>query len=259
MNQRIKKLAAIFGVQSLGDWQKILPSSIESKPGVGRKSLDVLRKYLAENGLTLRGDRDPSYWLRMLSDAGMRTVACPFVVLIDSAEQHPFEFSGFQSGAATNHRVIDVPTKVKSLGPSHGDYSIEGFEGQIHIERKSMNDAHGTILGWGEHRERFERELEFLDSIEFGAIVIECSLGELLSRAPARGRKTEIENRLILNQQYLAWLLKYRAVKWIFCDTRGLAQIETFRLFEKFYAYKLRSQKHAEQKTKARAAELLGV
>lgn len=251
MDQRIKTLAEKFGVKSTNDWTKIQPSTIEARPGVGRKSLDILRRYLASHGITLRDDRTPGYWLRMLSAEGMQSVACPFVVLVDSQEKHPFDFTGFQSGAATGHRVIDVPTKIKSLGPSHGDYSIEGYEGQIHIERKSMEDAHGTILGWGEHRERFGRTLEFLESIEFGAVVVECSLGEMLARSPARGRKSAEENRLIMNQQYLAWLLKFRAVKWIFADTRGLAQVETFRLFEKFYAYKMRSRKQAEVKSQS--------
>lgn len=253
MDQKIKSLAATFGVKSLGDWTQVLPSTIEAKPGIGRKSLDHLRKYLAGQGLTLRDDRTPAYWLRMFSAAGMKSLACPFVVLIDSQEKHPFTFTGFQSGAATHHRVIDVPTKVKSLGPSHGDYSIEGYEGQIHIERKSLEDAHGTILGWGEHRERFERTLKYLEGIEFGAIVIECSLGEMLARSPSRGRKTAEENRLILNQQYLAWLLKYRAVKWVFADTRRLAETETFRLFEKFYAYKLRTRKQSEKRSESKA------
>lgn len=246
---RIKTLSAEFGIKNIGDWTQVLPSTIESRPGVGRKTLDHVRHYLAQNGLTLRGDRDPNYWLRMFSTQGMKSFACPFVVLVDSQEKHPFTFTGFESGAATGNRPIDVPTKVQSLGPAHGDYSIEGYEGSIHIERKSLEDAHGTILGWGEHRERFGRTLEFLESIEFGAVMVECTLGEMLKRAPSRGRKSAEENRTILNQQYLAWLLKYRAVKWIFADSRRLAEIETFRLFEKFYAYKLRTRKQAEKKS----------
>lgn len=253
MDQRTRTLAAKFGIKKIHDWTQVLPSTIEAKPGIGRKSLDHLRIYLAEHGLTLRDDRTPDYWQRILSSQGMQSpVACPFTVLVDSQEKHPFTFVGFRSGAATNNRPIDVPTQVKSLGPSHGDYSLAGYEGAIHIERKSMDDAHGTILGWGEHRERFGRTLEYLESIEFGAVIVECSLGEMLARAPSRGRKSAEENRLILNQQYLAWLLKFRAVKWIFADTRRLAETETFRLFEKFYAHKLRTRKQAEIKSKSR-------
>ncbi len=260
MDRKIQSLAKLFAVKSPTDWQAVLPDSVLAKPGIGGKSLDYLRLWLADQGLTLRGDRTPDYWQRMLSTAregekANQPIACPFTILVDSQEKHPFGFTGFRTGAAHGYRPLDVQTEIKSLGPSHGDYSVDGFEGSIHIERKSLEDAHGTILGWGDHRERFDRTLQFLESIEFGAVVIECSLGAMLASAPARGRKSADENKLILNQQYLAWLLKYRAVKWIFCDSRRLAETETFRLFEKFVAYKLRTKKMAEKKSAAHAEE----
>jgi hypothetical protein len=255
---KINSLAKLFNIKKAEDWIAVLPDSVLAKPNVGNKALDHLRLWLADQGLTLRDDRTPDYWQKMLATSreSGSPIACPFVVLIDSAEKHPFTFTGLRTGAALGNRPLDVQTEIKSLGPAHGDYSIRGYEGSIHIERKSMDDAHGTILGWGEHRERFERELEYLESIEFGAVVIECTLGELLNNAPARGRKSADENKLILNQQYIAWLLKYRSVKWIFCDSRRLAEIETFRLFEKFVAYKLRTKKNAEKRSAKTADQL---
>lgn len=258
MDRRIQSLSKLFNIRKPEDWNSILPDSVMAKPKVGQKAIDHLRLWLADQGLTLRDDRTPDYWQKMLATSreSGSPIACPFIVLVDSQEKHPFPFAGFRTGTAHGNRPLDVQTEIKSLGPSHGDYSIRGYEGSIHIERKSMDDAHGTILGWGEHRERFERELEFLESIEFGAVVVECTLGDLLKHAPARGRKSAEENKLILNQQYLAWLLKYRAVKWIFCDSRRLAEIETFRLFEKFVAYKLRTKKQAEKRSAATADQL---
>jgi hypothetical protein len=255
-DRKIQSLAELFGVKTPNDWRDVLPSSVLSKPNVGQKALDHLRLWLADQGLTLRDDRTPDYWQKMLSATGSDApIACPFTVLIDVQEKHPFPFTGFRTGSTLGHRPIDVPTKVKSLGVSHGDYTIEGFEDAISIERKSIDDAHNTILGWGEHRERFGRTLDYLEGIEFGAVVVECTLGELLAKAPDRGRKTHEENKFLLNQQYCAWLLKYRAVKWIFCDSRRLAEIETFRLFEKFYAYKLRTKKEAEKKASQTAQQ----
>ena len=250
-NKTIEGLAAQFGIKKPDDWKNVLPDSIIAKPKIGPKALDALRLWLADQGLTLRDDRTPAYWQQMLTarEGESRPLACPFIVLIDSQEKHPFTFTGFRAGAAMDNRPLDVTTQIKSLGPSHGDYSVRGYEGQIHIERKSLDDAHNTFLGWGEHRERFEHTLQFLDSIEFGAMVIECTYGTMLSTAPSRGRKSSEENKLILNQQYYAWLLKYRSVKWIFCDSRRLAEVSTFRLFEKFYAYKLRQKKAAEKKS----------
>ncbi len=258
MDRKIDKLANLFNIKNPADWSQVLPDSVLAKPDVGQKALDHLRLWLAGQGLTLRGDRTPGYWQGMLTarEGQVQAIACPFVVIVDSQEKHPFPFTGFLAGASLNHRPLDVQTVTRSLGPSHGDYSIEGYEGQIHIERKSLEDAHGTFLGWGDHRERFEKTLDYLNSIEFGAMVIECTHGEMLSKAPSRGTKSAEENKLILNQQYYAWLLKYRSIQWLFCDSRRLAEISTFRLFEKFYAYKFRQKKTAEKKSSEHTSQL---
>jgi len=162
-------------------------------------------------------------------------------------EQHPFSFEGvradisdmntaqrqaFKSGAWDGS--ISVQTKFRSLGASNGDYSIEGFEGRCHLERKSMEDAQGTILGWGDRRERFQRELANLAQMESAAVVVECSFGDLLAQAPEHGKKTAAENRKILFRQVLAWQQQYR-VPWIFCDSRSMAEITAYRWLDRFF------------------------
>lgn len=171
----------------------------------------------------------------------------PLVILIDSMEQHPFSFDGIKIDASEMKSAqrrayesgqwdgcIEVETKFKGLGASNGDYSLEGFEGRCHIERKSTEDCHGTVLGWGERRERFVRELENLSSMESAAVVVECSFGELLALAPEHGKKSSAENRKILFRQILSWQQRYK-VPWIFCDSRRMAEIVTYRWLEKFY------------------------
>jgi len=85
------------------------------------------------------------------------TIACPFKILIDSAEQSPLSFAGMNAGAAKRNRTYLVETEWRSLGRfphSYGDYSvisdtISGMK-RCHVERKSMSDAQGTILGFGD-------------------------------------------------------------------------------------------------------------
>jgi hypothetical protein len=245
------QLASKLGVYKLRDWQNVTAASVLSQPGTGQKTLDNIRGWLAKQGLTLKDDRTPEFWL---SQSPAKLV-CPFTIAIDSKEQLPFTFSDIHAGASQDYKAIVVETKVKHLGPTHGDYSMVGFEGQIHIERKSMDDAHGTLLGWGERRERFEQTLAFLSTIEFGAVIVECTLGQLLANAPEHGRKTKTENKRSLNQTILAWMRRYN-VQWLFCDTRGLAETETFRLFEGFYASKIRSQKIAQKTSRKLSQEL---
>lgn len=247
------RLATQLGIRRLTDWSRITPDQVLSQPRTGEKTLHNLRVYLAGKNLTLAGDRSPEYWL---SASSTTTVICPFTVLIDTGEQHPFSFAGLQAGASQAYRPIIVRTRRQALGPSHGDYSIDGFEGLIHIERKSMDDAHGTLLGWGERRDRFEATLGYLSQIEFGAVVVECTLGTLLANAPEHGKRSKVENRRSLNATYLAWLLKYPSVPWLFCDTRGLAETETYRLLERFYAHKIRQRKRAENLSRTHADDL---
>lgn len=170
-----------------------------------------------------------------------------FRILIDSREQHPFSFDGVPMDrsemTASQRRAFDagdfsglvpVETAFRSLGNSAGDYSIEGYEGRCNLERKSMDDCHGTVLGWGKRRERFQRELANLAEMEASAVIVECSLGDLLANAPEHGVKTAAENRKMLSRQIIAWQQEYR-VPWIFCDSRAMAEIIAYRWMARFW------------------------
>lgn len=181
---------------------------------------------------------------------------CPFLVLIDSAEQHAFAFENMHADAARDHARLEVRTKWQALGrypDSLGDYSLEGGLGRCHVERKSMEDAHGTFLGWGGRRERFERELLNLSQIECGLVVVECSLAELINRAPQWGTKTAAENAKSLHRSILAWQQDYR-VPWSFCDSRRLAEITTFRWLERWWKKQREAERAAKKAAKATAA-----
>ena len=75
---------------------------------------------------------------------------CPFVILIDTAEQHPFSFTGIRSDAAHSHEEYEVNCRSFCLGRhpnSRGDYSIYGHVGRVAVERKSKADAYGKRNG----------------------------------------------------------------------------------------------------------------
>ncbi|MBX3422249.1 MAG: hypothetical protein KF752_11905 [Pirellulaceae bacterium] len=247
------QLASLLNIHRPSDWTRVTPEQVLSQPRTGDRTLLSLRTWLAKQNLSLLGDLPPEYWL---SQSAGKSVVSPFTILIDTGEQHPFTFSNLQAGAAQDYRPIVVRSHRQALGVSRGDYSIDGFTGQIHIERKSMEDAHSTMLGWGDRRERFEATLSFLNQIDFGAVVVECTLGTLLSGAPEHGKRSKVENRRALNSTYLSWIMKFSSVHWLFCDTRGLAETETYRLLEKFYAHKLRQRKAAATKSKTFQSDL---
>lgn len=59
-----------------------------------------------------------------------------------------------------------------------GDYSIKGFENQVAIERKNLEDFYGSI---GNGRSRFKKELEKLRDYYWAALVIEGTEEQVLS------------------------------------------------------------------------------
>lgn len=174
----------------------------------------------------------------------------PFTILIDTAEQHPFTFQGLHADSDRGNRLLRVIEGINlrrhCLGRhpvSLGDYSVEGMVGRVHVERKSMADCHSTILGWqidgnNSHRERFEQELANLGNCECAAVVVECSLGELLAQAPEwdQGQKTALLNAKILERSIISFQQRFQ-VPWLFCDDRRAAEVITFRWLERFWRH----------------------
>lgn len=95
----------------------------------------------------------------------MATKPRPWVCVQDSREQLPWQFDG-------------IPTVVRKLDA--GDYSVEGLENVIAIERKSLSDFLGSIT-FG--RARFEAEMDRLASYERALIVVEAHLDTILRGA----------------------------------------------------------------------------
>ncbi len=87
-----------------------------------------------------------------------------FKIVIDSNEQMPLKFGG-------------IPTITKKLNA--GDYSIEGYESSVCIERKSQGDFYGSIIG--DARERLYNVAERASGAGFKAFVIECEEAELMA------------------------------------------------------------------------------
>jgi hypothetical protein len=192
-----------------------------------------------------------------LADSNGATPACQvvtqFTVLVDSREQAPYGFEGLKSEAGRPLAVVkkQAAIVVPKRAPGWGDYSIQGMEpamldrsqpgsiGEpypiISIERKSMNDAHSTILGWGQHRENFIRELTNLNGLTFAAVVVECTEGELIANAPEYGIRTKAENAKAIARSLIHWRVRFNRVQWVFCNDRQMAEMETFRLLEFFW------------------------
>ncbi len=80
------------------------------------------------------------------------------VIIVDSREQRRYSFSN-----RVTHLIQALPA---------GDYSLQGFESRVTIERKSLDDLVNTVV---HERERFERELAELKGYWWAWIVVEGS------------------------------------------------------------------------------------
>lgn len=252
LDSKILAIKQRFGISSPEDWANIRPSQILAIDGIGPVTLDMVRIWLASRELTLLDDGTPELWKQRLGESKIGAVmgeadiaeSCPFTILIDSQEKQPFSFSDMTGDGGI---PLLVKTQWKSLGTGRGDYSIEGLEGTCHLERKSRNDAHGTILGWGERRERFVRELENLAAMDCAAVVVECSFEELIATAPQFGKRTSVENSRTLFRQVLAWQQDYR-LPWVFCGSRRMAELATFRILQRCWKKISQAEKAAESR-----------
>jgi len=129
-------------------------------------------------------------------------------IIVDSREQLPYEFEG---------AIRKAPT---------GDYSVVGFENQIALERKALNDFLACV---GRERDRFERELERMRTIPFAALVLEASLADVLRNAGGLHPYSLIGT-------IAAWTMRYR-LPILFAENRTLAETLTARLLAKAAKY----------------------
>lgn len=259
LDKKIAQLQFHFGISQPEDWKNVLPEHILAQKGIGQVTLDHVRIYLAARNLTLKNDRTPEYWQENLTSAKIGqqmgfddhdvSNVTPFTILIDSAEQQPFLFQGMKGDSKDEQRPWIVKTDWRPLGrhpDSLGDYSLDGFVGYCHVERKSVEDCQGTILGFDGRRDRFERELDNLGKLDAGLVVVEGTLQTVLETVEQRGRKTKAENAKTLFRSILAYQQDYR-VPWLFCDGRRLAEIATFRFLERYWKKHAKGSKQMEK------------
>ncbi len=139
-------------------------------------------------------------------------------IVIDTREQLPYEFQ-------VETERCTLPT---------GDYSIKGAESLVVIERKTTNDLIGCLTGG---RERFERELYRGMSLQYFALVVECSLLNL-----SNGHYTSLMEPKAAIQSLLTFSVRY-GLPIFFAENRDYGARVTESLLQKFARETL---KHAQ-------------
>jgi DNA excision repair protein ERCC-4 len=136
-----------------------------------------------------------------------------FQILIDTREQQPYSFDRWQ-------------VQTERAGLNTGDYSIAGFRDRVGIERKSLDDLIGCLMG--KDRERFERELARGRVLDLFCVVIEGSMDDI-----AKGRYRSGMKPAAALQSIMAFHVRF-GVSFLFCGNRAGAEYVTYSLLSKF-------------------------
>lgn len=90
------------------------------------------------------------------------------IVLVDTREKYPFDFNRFKNWIAGE--------KIQTL--KAGDYSIEGMETLLVLERKTLTDLITTLI---QQRTRFFKQCEKMTKYRWRALLIEASYEDIKS------------------------------------------------------------------------------
>jgi ERCC4-type nuclease len=88
------------------------------------------------------------------------------IVLIDTREQYPFDFSRFKNWIGGE----------RNLALKAGDYSIEGMETLLILERKTLTDLITTVI---QQRARFFKQCEKMTKYRWRALLVEASYEDI--------------------------------------------------------------------------------
>lgn len=177
----------------------------------------------------------------------------PFTILRDRREQHPWRFLGIHSDSRDGGLPWTVKCEEHWLGDGMGDYTLAGMEVEddaanetngtswrVSIERKSLEDLFGTILG---RREQFKTELANLDRMECAAVVVEADWQMVREYTPVYWlcdgltEKEMDHRRKTIFRSILAWQQpnRFPRVHWWLMPGARAAEVAAFRILERFW------------------------
>jgi len=149
----------------------------------------------------------------------------PFTLVIDTREQAPYSFQSIKADAAKGNVPIAVRTVQATLAT--GDYSIQGLESKVTIERKSHEDLVSSI---SHGRRRFEAEFYRMSQMRYAAVVVEASIGDVLHRPLPHSK---VPAKAVIRTA-LSWSIRY-GVHWWFAPSRSHAEVFVYRVLEQFW------------------------
>lgn len=143
-----------------------------------------------------------------------------FTIIIDTREQQPWNFKNYELTSAK----LDT-----------GDYSIEGLQDFVTIERKkSVNEFANNIT-----EKRFKDWIDRLSKIEFAFILLEFSINDVLKYPAGSGIPQKMWSRIKISPNYiikniLEISMIYK-IPVLFCDNHSNAEHMAEQILKRAY------------------------
>ena len=160
------------------------------------------------------------------------TNAPSYTVVKDSREQDGYTFDRFTSRYHECKGMV-----VRKLDT--GDYSIEGLEDKVCIERKGRISELAINLGKDKHR--FMREIKRMKEFPFKFLVLEFSLEDVMSFPEGSDIPDENWNSLKITNKYMLKMLiefqMYDDIHVIFCGSKKNAKLVVSSILKRVNEY----------------------
>ena len=146
--------------------------------------------------------------------------ATAYTVIKDSREQEGYTFTPFSGRYHTCTGMV-----VKKLDT--GDYSLEGLEDKICIERKASVSE--LAINLGKDKKRFMAEVERMKEFPHKFLVLEFSLTDLMNFPEGSDIPEKKWSSIVITNKYLLKMLiefqMYDDIHVIFCDSKAKAKL----------------------------------
>ena len=145
------------------------------------------------------------------------------IILKDTREKKGWDFAPYEKCEA-----------MKIEGLKTGDYTLEGLETPLCIERKASTGE--LSLNLGKKRKTFEAEVERMSHFRWAYIICEFSIDDLMTFPVGSGIPRSKWKFIRMNGKFM-WrkLSEYQedhGVQVVFCDNREQAQEMVIKIFD---------------------------
>lgn len=147
-----------------------------------------------------------------------------FVIIEDTREKNGWDFDGFEECKATVHRGLKT-----------GDYTLEGLEDILCIERKASTGE--LAMNLGKKQKQFDAEIERMSEFRWAYILCEFSIDTLMQFPKGSTIPHNRWKYLRMNGKFM-WrkICEYKeqhGIETLFCDTKVNAEESAIQIFNK--------------------------